>query len=181
MVRFVSFRFSPVRYLRFRFQVLTASRGHRPCHSDQERLNARRALGFPAAYRAAIRRGDTFVGDRSREIRWSGLVVRITRTCRDPSPKLVRRCGWDRFAVERSAVVVVGYPDDLEPCCPEHGKDLAHGNSVVFSDSPSVPETSIHLSVELQQVRPRKTSPDALSRNVLPTRFWSRMLGAPGR
>jgi hypothetical protein len=86
-----------------------------------------------------------------------------------------------RFAVERSAVVVVGYPDDLEPCCPEHGKDLAHGNSVVFSDSPSVPETSIHLSVELQQVRPRKTSPDALSRNVLPTRFWSRMLGAPGR
>src|ERR1700758_5202963 len=94
---------------------------------------------------------------------------------------LVRRCGWDRFAVERSAVVVVGYPDDLEPCCPEHGKDLGHGNSVVFSDSPSVPETSIHLSVELQQVRPRKTSPDALSRNVLPTRFWSRMLGAPGR
>jgi hypothetical protein len=59
--------------------------------------------------------------------------------------------------------------------------DQAHGNSVVFSDSPSVPETAIHLSVELQQVRPRKTSPDALSRNVLPTRFWSRMLGAPGR
>jgi hypothetical protein len=59
--------------------------------------------------------------------------------------------------------------------------DLAHGNSVVFSDSPSVPEMSIHLSVELQQVRPQKTSPDSLSRNVLPTRFWSRMLGTPGR
>jgi hypothetical protein len=32
-VRFVSFRFSPVRYLRFRFQVLTASRGHLPSGS----------------------------------------------------------------------------------------------------------------------------------------------------
>jgi hypothetical protein len=38
----------------------------------------RAALGLPAAYRPAIRRGDTFVGEGPRGTRWFGLVVRMT-------------------------------------------------------------------------------------------------------
>jgi hypothetical protein len=64
---------------------------------------------------------------------------------------------------------------------PEHGKDLAHGNSVVFSDSPIRSRNVDPSQRRAPAGPPTETSPDARSRNVLPTRFWSRMLGAPGK
>ena len=48
--------------------------GHRLRDALLSRLRLGR--GLPAAYRAAIRRGGTFVGDPALGTRWSGLVVR---------------------------------------------------------------------------------------------------------